>query len=350
MDDITFNQIFLKDWAATTTSTRSTPSTSRATNLRATACRWGSCGRTSWSRSAPPSPTSAGVELDGLPAPTAARPITTSTRCSWSAESPRLQQADAAGAVDEPFRGRALGALGLQRPALAFHLRPPGHLGVGPRKLLDVLMNYNKAWVASASALIFILSDRFRRRQGAEPSPLPSHSFDAGAAGPAWRCRRIGWVGPPTAWRFDYQGLRGDGRAGGRPQHRGRHSRRRVADAAILPEPYRSRGCRAGASRSRRSCSKTVSPPERASAAWSPVCGRKRVRAKAVPSTPARLYIAFTTARARAAPLFLEDLSRGTGTAGRQILMPKATAVWLIDNTSLHLRADRRFWACTRWK
>lgn len=63
-------------------------------------------------------------------------------------------------------------------------------------RLLDVLIAYNQAWVASASALIFIVSQRFRHREGREPEPIYSHSFDAGAA---WAClalqaHQLGWA------------------------------------------------------------------------------------------------------------------------------------------------------------
>ena len=63
-------------------------------------------------------------------------------------------------------------------------------------RLLDVLIPYNQAWVKGASALVFVVSDRFRRKDGAEPQPLYSHSFDAGAA---WAClalqaHHLGWA------------------------------------------------------------------------------------------------------------------------------------------------------------
>ena len=62
--------------------------------------------------------------------------------------------------------------------------------------LFDLLIAYNQAWVARASVLAFVISDRFRRTPGRDPSPIYSHSFDAGAA---WAClalqaTRIGWA------------------------------------------------------------------------------------------------------------------------------------------------------------
>lgn len=49
-------------------------------------------------------------------------------------------------------------------------------------RLLGVLIPYNQAWVRGASALIFVISDRFRHKAGGGKEPLYSHSFDAGAA------------------------------------------------------------------------------------------------------------------------------------------------------------------------
>ena len=62
--------------------------------------------------------------------------------------------------------------------------------------LFDALMEMNQAWVANASVLAFCLSDRFRRKPGAEPTANRSHSFDAGAA---WACLalqadHLGWA------------------------------------------------------------------------------------------------------------------------------------------------------------
>ncbi|WP_337188004.1 nitroreductase family protein [Phenylobacterium sp.] len=109
--------------------------------------------------------------------------------------------------------------------------------------LFDLLIPYNQAWAKHASVLMYLVSDRFRRTPGRDPSPVRSHSFDAGAA---WAClalqaSRIGWaahgmagfdvsrshdvLGAPEA---DYQVEAAI--AVGRP-----------TDASILDEPYRSR-------------------------------------------------------------------------------------------------------------
>ena len=49
-------------------------------------------------------------------------------------------------------------------------------------RLFDVLIPYNQAWVKTASVLMYVISDRFRRAPGKDPVPLRSHAFDAGAA------------------------------------------------------------------------------------------------------------------------------------------------------------------------
>lgn len=62
--------------------------------------------------------------------------------------------------------------------------------------LFAALMESNQAWVTNASVLMFAISDRFRRKEGAEPSPNRSHSFDTGSA---WTClalqaQHMGWA------------------------------------------------------------------------------------------------------------------------------------------------------------
>jgi len=63
-------------------------------------------------------------------------------------------------------------------------------------QLFAILIPYNQAWVARASVLMFIVSDRFRRAAGREPQPVYSHSFDAGAAwvSLALQARAMGWA------------------------------------------------------------------------------------------------------------------------------------------------------------
>ena len=109
--------------------------------------------------------------------------------------------------------------------------------------LFGLLIEYNQAWVRRASVLAFVISDRFRRAPGRDPSPIYSHSFDAGAA---WAClaleaTRIGWAAHGMSG-FDTPGSYGvlnvpeaDYRveaaiAIGRP-----------TDKSVLPEAYQAR-------------------------------------------------------------------------------------------------------------
>ena len=67
-------------------------------------------------------------------------------------------------------------------------------------RLLGVLIEYNQAWVREASALVFVVSDRFRHKADAAPEPLYSHSASTPARpGPIWPFRRITWAGRRTA-------------------------------------------------------------------------------------------------------------------------------------------------------
>ena len=62
--------------------------------------------------------------------------------------------------------------------------------------LFDILIPYNQMWVARASVLMFLVSDRFRRVEGQPPAPMHSHAFDAGAAWAnlALQATRSGWA------------------------------------------------------------------------------------------------------------------------------------------------------------
>jgi nitroreductase len=101
--------------------------------------------------------------------------------------------------------------------------------------LFGALMEMNQAWVVNASVLAYAISDRFRRKPGAEPTPNRSHSFDTGAA---WAClalqaSHLGWAAG--------KGPRGPGRARERLSDRGRHrhrpAHRRERSARSLPRP-----------------------------------------------------------------------------------------------------------------
>ena len=62
--------------------------------------------------------------------------------------------------------------------------------------LFDILVPFNQMWVANASVLMFLVSDRFRRVEGQPPTPMHSHSFDAGAAWAnlALQATHMGWA------------------------------------------------------------------------------------------------------------------------------------------------------------
>ena len=110
-------------------------------------------------------------------------------------------------------------------------------------RLFDVLIPYNQAWVKHASVLLFVISDRWRRKEGAEPVPVRSHSFDAGAAWAylALQASRMGWAAHGMAG-FDVQRAY---EAVGASEHdycvEAAVAVGRPADPSILDEPYRSR-------------------------------------------------------------------------------------------------------------
>jgi nitroreductase len=110
-------------------------------------------------------------------------------------------------------------------------------------RLLDVLIPYNRAWVAGASALIFVISDRFRRAPGAEPEPLYSHSFDAGAA---WAClalqaHHMGLAAHGMTGFDPFEGYQAMGISEADYRIEAAVAIGRPTSAEVLPEPYRSR-------------------------------------------------------------------------------------------------------------
>jgi nitroreductase len=109
--------------------------------------------------------------------------------------------------------------------------------------LFEALIPYNQAWVKHASVLVFVVSDRFRRREGAEPSPNPWHSFDAGAAWGylALQAHRLGWAAHGMA---GFDKARAHEAVGADPEQFNVEAAiavGRPTDPAILDEPYRSR-------------------------------------------------------------------------------------------------------------
>jgi nitroreductase len=119
-----------------------------------------------------------------------------------------------------------------------------GHVGTPEwDALFDALIPYNQAWVKHASVLMFVLSDRFRRSPGREPSPHPTHSFDAGAAWGylALQAHRLGWAAHGMA---GYDHDRAYAAMGADPEQfkvEAAIAVGRPTDPSILDEPYRSR-------------------------------------------------------------------------------------------------------------
>lgn len=109
--------------------------------------------------------------------------------------------------------------------------------------LFDALMEMNQAWVANASVLAYAISDRFRRKPGAEPSPNRSHSFDTGAAWAylALQAEHLGW----TAHAMGGFHVEKAHEATGAPESDYRIEAAiaigRPTDASVLPEAYRAR-------------------------------------------------------------------------------------------------------------
>lgn len=109
--------------------------------------------------------------------------------------------------------------------------------------LFDALIPYNQAWVQLASALMYVASDKFRRHPDREPSPHPTHSFDAGAAWGylALQAHRLGWAAHGMAG-FDHAKAH---EAAGLPVSDYRIEAAiavgRPTDASVLPEQFQAR-------------------------------------------------------------------------------------------------------------
>jgi nitroreductase len=109
--------------------------------------------------------------------------------------------------------------------------------------LFAALIPYNQAWVQGASVMMFIASDRFRRREGHEPQAYPGHSFDAGAAWGylALQAHKLGWAAHGMAG-FEAAAAHA---ATGLPEDEFRIDAAiavgRPTEAGVLPEPYRAR-------------------------------------------------------------------------------------------------------------
>jgi nitroreductase len=114
--------------------------------------------------------------------------------------------------------------------------------------LFGALIEYNQAWVAGASVLAFIASDRFRRRPDKEPQPSRTHSFDAGAA---WAClalqaHRLGWAAHGMAGFDPARAYAAAGLPESDFEINAAIAIGRPTDAGVLPEQFRDREVSSG--------------------------------------------------------------------------------------------------------
>ena len=111
------------------------------------------------------------------------------------------------------------------------------------QRLFDVLIDYNKAWVVNASALIFVVSDRFRPRGGRPPEPIYSHSFDAGAAWGylALQAHRLGWAAHGMTGFDPAKGYAAMGIDAAEYRIEAAIAVGRIADKSVLPESLQAR-------------------------------------------------------------------------------------------------------------
>ncbi len=109
--------------------------------------------------------------------------------------------------------------------------------------LFDALMDMNQAWVARASVLAYVISDRFRRKPGAEPTPNRSHGFDAGAAWAylALQANHLGWAAHGMGRFFPEKAHAAMGVPESDYRIEAAIAIGRPTDAGVLPESYRAR-------------------------------------------------------------------------------------------------------------
>jgi nitroreductase len=109
--------------------------------------------------------------------------------------------------------------------------------------LFDALMDMNQAWVGQASVLAYVLSDRFRRKPGAEPTPNRSHSFDAGAAWAylALQAHHLGWAAHGMGGFHVDKAHEALGAPEADYRIEAAIAIGRATDASVLPEAYRAR-------------------------------------------------------------------------------------------------------------
>ena len=108
---------------------------------------------------------------------------------------------------------------------------------------LDLLVPFNRGWAASASALVFFISNSLMRPPGADKDvPSPSHSFDAGAASGyfALQASMMGWyVHGMVGFDMDRAFAELNVPAGYRVE--AAYAVGRLGAPAVLPEPLRGR-------------------------------------------------------------------------------------------------------------
>ncbi|MGZ6038882.1 MAG: nitroreductase family protein [Phenylobacterium sp.] len=109
--------------------------------------------------------------------------------------------------------------------------------------LFEALMDMNQAWVARASVLIYALSDRYRRKPGAEPTENRSHSFDTGAAWAylALQAHHLGWAAHGMGGFHVDKAYAATGAAEADYRIEAAIAIGRTTDASVLPEAYRAR-------------------------------------------------------------------------------------------------------------
>ena len=110
-------------------------------------------------------------------------------------------------------------------------------------RLFDLLIPYNQAWVKNASVVMFIISDRFRRAEGRDPTPLRTHSFDTGAAWAylALQASRMGWAAHGMAGFDVAKSYAVLGVAEADFQVEAAIAVGRIADPSVLEEAFRAR-------------------------------------------------------------------------------------------------------------
>jgi nitroreductase len=109
--------------------------------------------------------------------------------------------------------------------------------------LFDALMEMNQAWVVNASVLAYAISDRFRRKPGAEPAPNRSHSFDTGAAWAylALQAQHLGWAAHGMGGFHVDKAHEATGAPEADYRIEAAIAIGRPTDASVLPEAYRAR-------------------------------------------------------------------------------------------------------------